>query len=262
MRPKYAKGPMDIPLAIHKKIKEHTMPRAEGIKVRDVRIGLGYTAVLLEDGQTGVALTFHQRLTRGCRVFDGLHPLAGRAANELLPFLESTDEIEMAVALATANALTNRMREDMLEGDIMEHIHVGAEEKVGMVGHFAPMLPRLREKSSSIMIFEQIERKQGDLLPEKEAYRLLPQCQVAMITSTSILNRTVDKILRAARACREVILLGASTPLIPEVFEGTSVTFLSGIIITRPLELLRIVSEGGGMPRFKENVKKVNLSLR
>ncbi len=253
---------MDVPIAIHKRIKEHTMPRAEGIKVRDVRIGLGYTAVLLENGQAGVALTFHQRLTRGCTVFDGLHPLAGRAAHELLPFLESTDEIEMAVALATANALTNRIRGDMLEGDIMEHIHVEAEEKVGMVGHFAPMLPRLREKSSSIMIFEQIERKQGDLLPEKEAYRLLPQCQVAMITSTSILNRTVEKILRAARACREVILLGASTPLIPEVFEGTSVTFLSGIIVTRPLELLRIVSEGGGMPRFKENVRKVNLSLR
>ncbi|NIR12856.1 MAG: DUF4213 domain-containing protein, partial [Desulfobacterales bacterium] len=62
------------------------------MKVRDVRIGLGYTAVLLEDGQAGVALTFHQRLTRGCAVLDGLHPLAGKRAHELLPFLESTDE--------------------------------------------------------------------------------------------------------------------------------------------------------------------------
>jgi len=262
MRPAYVEDPMDAPLAIHRKIKEHIMPRAKGIKVIDVRIGLGYTAVLLENGQAGVALTFHQGLTRGCTVFNAMHPLAGRAARELLPFLESPDKIEMAVALATANALANTMQGDMLEGDIMEHIHVGAEEKVGMVGHFAPMLPRLQEKSSSIMIFEQIERKQGNLLPEKEAYRLLPQCQVAMITSTSILNRTVEKILRAARSCREVILLGASTPLIPEVFEGTPVTFLSGIIVTRPLELLRIVSEGGGMPLFRENVRKVNLSLR
>jgi hypothetical protein len=131
-----------------------------------------------------------------------------------------------------------------------------------MVGNFAPMLPRLKEKSSSILIFEQIERKQGNLLPEEEAYRLLPQCQVAMITSTSILNRTVEKILSAAQSCREVILLGASTPLIPEVFIGTSVTFLSGIIVSRPLDLLRIVSEGGGMPLFKKTIKKVNLSLR
>jgi uncharacterized protein (DUF4213/DUF364 family) len=250
------------PLAIHRKIKEHMMPRAKAIKVRDVRIGLGYTAVLLENGQAGVALTFHQGLTRGCTVFDGLHPLAGRAAVELLAFLESTDKIEMAVALATANALANTMRRDLLEGDILEHIHVGPEEKVGMVGYFAPMLPRLQERSASIMIFEQIEQERGDLLPEEEAYRLLPQCQVAMITSTSILNRTVERILDVARSCREVILLGASTPLIPEVFVGTCVTFLSGVIVTRPQELLRIVSEGGGMPLFKKNVKKVNLSLK
>ena len=238
------------------------MPRADGIKVQDVRIGLGYTAVLLETGQAGVALTFHEGLRKGCTILDGLHPLAGRAAGDLLSFLESTDKIEMAVALATANAVANRMRRDMLEGDIMDHIHVGPDEKVGMVGNFAPMLPRLQEKSSSILIFEQIEEKKGNLLPEEEAYRLLPQCQVAMITSTSILNRTVEKILSAARSCREVILLGASTPLIPEVFAGTPVTFLSGIIVRRPQDLLRIVSEGGGMPLFKKTVKKVNLSLR
>ena len=253
---------MDASLAVHKRIREYIMPLARGVKVRDVRIGLGYTAVLLENGQAGVALTSHESMTRGCTAFNGLHPLKGREACDLLAFLGSTDKIEMAVALATANALANTMQKDLLQGDITEHIHVGPEEKVGMVGNFAPMLPRLREMSSSIMIFEQIERKQGNLLPEKEAYRLLPQCQVALITSTSILNRTIEKILHAAQSCREVILLGASTPLIPEVFAGTSVTFLSGIIITRPLELLRIVSEGGGMPLFKKNVKKVNLSLR
>lgn len=238
------------------------MPRAKGLTVRDVRIGLGYTAVLLENDQAGVALTFHQGMKRGCTVFDGLHPLTGREAGALLAFLESTDRVEMAVALATANALANTMQENMLEGDIMEHIQIGPDERVGMVGYFAPMLPRLKEKTSSIMIFEQIERKEGHLLPEEEAYRLLPLCQVALITSTSILNHTVENILQAARSCREVILLGASTPLIPEVFDGTPVTFLSGVTVIHPQELLRIISEGGGMRLFKENVRKVNVPLR
>ncbi|UCF56946.1 MAG: DUF364 domain-containing protein [Deltaproteobacteria bacterium] len=253
---------MDASLAVHKKIKEHIMPLAKGIEVTDVRIGLGYTAVLLENGQAGVALTFHESIARGCTVFNGLHPLRGREARDLLAFLESTDKVEMAVALATANALANTMSEDLLEGDIMEHVHIGPKERVGMVGYFAPMLPRLKRKTSSITIFEQIERKKGNLLPEKDAYRLLPQCQVAMITSTSILNHTIDNLLRAARSCREVILLGASTPLIPEVFADTPVTFLSGVVVARPQEILRIVSEGGGMKFFKKNVKKVNLSLR
>ena len=71
-----------------------------------------------------------------------------------------------------------------------------------------------------------------------------------------------DNILNAARLCREVVLLGASTPLISDAFAGTAVTFLSGVIITRPQEMLRIVSEGGGVRSFKNNVRKVNLSLK
>ena len=71
-----------------------------------------------------------------------------------------------------------------------------------------------------------------------------------------------DNILNAARSCWEVVLLGASTPFIPDAFAGTAATFLSGVIITRPQEILRIVSEGGGVRSFKNNVRKVNLSLK
>lgn len=249
-------------MSISEKIRDQLMPRAKGIKVRDVRIGLGYTAVLLDNGQAGVAFTFNESMKKGCTIFTGLHPLVGRDASELLTFLGSDDKIEMAVALATANALTNTMKDGLQEGDILEYIHVTPQDKVGMVGYFSPLLPRLKKMTSSILIFEQIKERQGDLLPEEDAYEFLPQCQVALITSTSILNHTIENILDAARSCREVALLGASTPLIPGAFADTPVTFLSGVVVARPQEMLRIVSEGGGMRLFKKNVKKVNLSLQ
>ena len=248
-------------MSISEKIRDQLMPRAKGVQVRDVRIGLGYTAVLLENGQAGVAFTFNESMKKGCTIFTGLHPLAGRDASELLTFLGSTDKIEMAVALATANALTNTMRDGLLEGDILEYIQITPQDKVGMVGFFSPLLPRLKKMTSSIFIFEQIKERQGNLLPEEDVHELLPQCQVALITSTSIVNHTIEKILDAARSCREVALLGASTPLVPQAFTDTPVTFLSGVIVARQQEILRIVSEGGGMRLFKENVKKVNLYL-
>jgi len=234
---------------------------ASTVQVKDVRIGLGYTAVLLDNYQAGVAFTFRESMKRGCTVFRGLHPLAGRPASDLLSLMGSEDRIEMAVASATANALANHMKKEIIEGDTLDYVHISPEDRVGMVGHFAPVLPRLMKKTSSIMIFEQIREKQGDLLPEADAYRFLPQCQVALITSTSIVNHTVDKLLEAARSCRDVILLGASTPLIPDVFSDTPASFLSGILIKRPVEILRIVSEAGGMRYFKENVRKVNVAL-
>jgi uncharacterized protein (DUF4213/DUF364 family) len=225
-------------MTIAQKIKESLMPEASKTKIKDVRIGLTYTAVLLENDQAGVALTFHEEMRRGCDICTGLQPLAGRKASELLAFLDSAYTIEMAVAL---------------------------DDTVGMVGYSAPLALRLKKKTSAILIFEQdkkrLEQEQDSLLPEEDAYRLLPQCQVAIITSTSILNHTVDNILDATRSCREIALLGASTPLLPEAFAGTSTTILSGVVISKPREVLQIVSEGGGTHFFKNNVIKVNLPL-
>jgi len=88
----------------------------------------------------------------------------------------------------------------------------------------------------------------------------MPRCLV--ITSTSIVNQTIDRLLEAACNCREVVLLGASTPLVPPAFAGTPVTLLSGVVVLDPGEILRRVSEAGGTRSFKGHVQKLNFPLR
>ncbi len=248
-------------MLLSERIGELIPPEAAKAAVKDVRIGLGYTAVLVEDNRMGLAYTFREEAARGCQVFEGLPALAGTKASQLLAFLGSQDRIEMAVALATANALINTARPELVAGDILEHVRIQPQDQVGMVGYFAPLVPRLRKKTDSILIFETVKKKVNDLLPEEEAPRLLPECQVALITSTSILNHSIDGLLSATESCREVVLLGASTPLLAEAFAGTPVTSLSGVIVTNTTAVLQIVSEGGGMRAFKETVQKVNLTL-
>ena len=248
-------------MTIRQKIKEAALALAGDMAVRDVRIGLGYTAVLLENGQLGVAYTFHRELDGDCSVFKALRPLAGRQASELIALFDSTDKIASAVALATANALANTMKKGILEGDAIQCVEINEQDRIGMVGHFAPIVPMLRKRASSLKIFEQIDQPRGDLLPQHEALKELPLCQVALITSTSIINHTIEDLLGAVQSCRAVVLLGASTPLIREAFAGTPVTVLSGIVITEPQEIMRIVSEGGGMRLFKNCIRKVNVLL-
>jgi uncharacterized protein (DUF4213/DUF364 family) len=62
----------------------------------------------------------------------------------------------------------------------------------------------------------------------------------------------------AARSCREVAIIGASTPMLPDAFSATNVTLLSGVVVEEPKEVLRVVSEGGGMRQFKPYIRKVN----
>jgi uncharacterized protein (DUF4213/DUF364 family) len=247
---------------IRQKIKEASLELAGNVFVRDVRIGLVYTAVLLDTGQVGVAFTFRGDSKAGCSVFKGTRPLAGKKASEMLAMLDSADRVESAVALATSNALSNIVNENPLEGDTLEYLDIHPKDNVAMVGYFAPLVPMLKKRAESLKIFERIDTAKGDLLPEKDLYMQLPRCQVAVVTSTSIVNHTIDAILEAARTCREVVLLGASTPILPEVFADTPVRILSGIVVTNKEEIMRIVSEGGGMRLFKNHIRKINVRIR
>ncbi len=89
---------------VAKRIVSCLLEAASRARVFDVRIGLGYTAVMLVDGRTGVAFTFRDQAPGGCAMFNGIRPLSTRPAADLLVLLESQDTIEAGVGLACANA--------------------------------------------------------------------------------------------------------------------------------------------------------------
>ncbi len=232
-----------------------------GETVRDVRVGLRYTAVAFAEG-AGVAYSVTDAPCHSCVQFSGRRPLAGKPAGELLGFLDSIHPTEVAVGLAAVNALANRPRDELTEGDVLEFISLDRSDDVAMVGHFGPLVAPLRERVRSLRILERVEKPQGDLLPVQDAPRVLGESHIALITSSSIVNHSLDELLSAAGNCREVVLLGASTPLLPEAFEGTAVTCLSGVVVAEAAEILRVVSEAGGMRQFSRFIRKVNLPLR
>jgi uncharacterized protein (DUF4213/DUF364 family) len=230
-------------------------------RIADVRIGLGYTAVLLENGNLGVAYTFRQDESSGCSLFLGRRPLAGRTTTELLDYLGSTDVVEGSVGLALANAMLNRSSSDQREGDILQALVLGADDRVGMVGFFGPLVGPLEKTVRELVIFERTAGRSDRVLPAEEAFIELPNCQVALITSTALIRGTLERLLEAAGNCREVVLVGASTPLIPELFKPLGVTLLSGITVNDPSGILQVVSEGGGMRFFSKYIRKENVRV-
>jgi len=246
------KGP-----SIATRIVEQQREAARDVNVADVRIGLGYTAVMLADGRAGVAYTFREEAQGGCTVFRGRRPLAGRPAADLLALLPSTDRIEAAVGLACANALGNTGDVPAEQGDVARHLDLRADDDVAMVGRFGPLIDEIRSRARSLTILERAERAQPGVRPAEEAGEVLPQCAVALITATSIINHTIEPLLQAAAGARVLAVLGASTPMAREVFTGTSVSLLSGVVVEQPGPVLQTVSEGGGMRQFKPFVRKV-----
>jgi uncharacterized protein (DUF4213/DUF364 family) len=247
---------------IAEKIEGLLRAEAKSIRIADVRIGLGYTAVLTESGSAGVAYTPRDELGRGCSVLPGRQPLTGRDAAALLAYLTSADALERAIGLATANALL-AIREfpNTCEGDVLDTLALGPGDRVGMVGYFGPLVSWVESQVASLTVFERGRGWTAGVQPAERAVDLLPSCTVALITSTALITESLDALLEAAARCRVVALLGPSTPLAAGVFAGTPVTWLSGIRVIHPREVLRVVSEGGGTREFSPFTRKVNIRI-
>ena len=243
---------------IHAELAESAKAR----EVSEVRIGLGYTAVMLDSGSVGLAYTFRADAPGGCTVFRGKRPLAGSPASDLLEYFGSGDKIEVSVALATANALVSGSRQEQLTGDILEHLKLSPEDRVGMVGYFGPLVPELKRRCRELLVFEETDRKVQHLLPPESAPEALTSCQVAMITATSLINGSFGSLLPSLDGCRDVVLLGPSTPIMPPVFADSPVTILSGVRVRNAQGVLQVVSEGGGMAQFKTHVEKLSVRVK
>ncbi len=249
-------------MRVRKRIIDILEPSCAGHLIRDVRIGLGYTAVQLDDGSTGVAYTLGRELLRGCTAFAGKRPIVGRPVLGALRYLDSEGLVESALGLATANAIANATPLQGVTGDVLKSVELFSNDTVAMVGFFGPLVAELQDRVAELEIFEEQTGLLPHLRSSSEAFSAIPEHNVALITSTTIINDTIDELLEAARYCRETVLIGPSTPMIAEAFEDTAVTWLSGITVEDPAGLMRVVSEAGGTRFFEPFVTKWNIALR
>ena len=229
-------------------------------RIERVQIGMLYTAAQLETGAAGVAYSFPRRSCGPSIISDG-RSLTGRPAVEIVHSLGSDNLADSSLALATVNAVVSAMGvpQGALQGDVLEAINVRDGETVCMVGCFLPVMERIKRRGITIKSVD-LEQKPGTLSAE-EAFTILQESQVALITATTIINSTIDHLLEAAEFCREVVILGPSTPLVPFAFKDTPVTCLAGIRVEQPDELFKIIGEGGGFRFFRPCTKKYTVRV-
>lgn len=229
-------------------------PAAEELTVADVRIGLVYTSVRLDNGNTGVAWT-GQKSSGGCDQQLKAGTLVGRPAGELLHMLDVADNpLSKTIGLATANALTADIPHPATVTDeILELIDIQPSERVAMVGFFGPLVPRIRQIGCRLDIQELKTDKPGTIAPDA-GRSSLAACDIALITATSIVTDTMDEVLADLGNARAAVVLGPSSFMHPEVFSGTPVTHIAGARVRNPSAVERIVSEGGGTKILKKHM--------
>jgi uncharacterized protein (DUF4213/DUF364 family) len=221
--------------------------RAAVVAVDQLVIGLGYTAVVLEDGGAGLAYTWRDRVS-GCSHLRGWESAEGAPAAGLLDLLLAAGGLERTIGMAAANALIHAAalalpEDEGAAGSLVRELGIGRGTRVSMVGFFPPVARVFEELGADLDVVDDA-RRMGD----QEAFgeRMREWTQVLVMTSTTLLGDTTDELLRAAGPKVRVALLGPTTPLLPEAFAGTRVELLGGTVPREVPEVLRAVRHGGG----------------
>ena len=136
-------------------------------KIKDVRVGLGYTCVMLEDDNCGLALTFREDLGDCCGVLNVAGNLIGTGADTIIPWAKDNHRLKAAVGLAAINAVLNDPRKNWDKGNVLEAFTLNESETFGMVGAFNPIIPRIKAMTKNIYVFERKVPEGSDLYPSE-----------------------------------------------------------------------------------------------
>jgi uncharacterized protein (DUF4213/DUF364 family) len=254
---------------------------SQELVAKDIRFGLSYVGVRLDNGRVGLAALLLHELPPGCSVFShapchhrrrqgnakkgarvdpAAGTLAGSKASSLLKFLvEGKNPLEKALGLATANAVLSQGA-FVDDRDTLSIINLTPQDRVAMVGLFTPMVPKIEATGAKLSVIEK-DPARMKVTSRKDREKILGKCTVAIITATTLLNDTIEEVLADLGKPRHVAVLGPSTPLCPEIFRGTQVTHLGGAVVSDADKIMQIISEGGGTTAMRPHLRFVNLLL-
>ncbi|MGM0601479.1 MAG: Rossmann-like domain-containing protein [Candidatus Rifleibacteriota bacterium] len=227
---------------------------AENQTIKDLRLGLGYSCVELSDGKMGLAWTPDKRQSGSCTHLDKAGNILGLSAIEALEWLKGENLLERAVALAVFNALNSKIERNFEDAEAISQLNIKSSDHVVMVGYFAPVIPAIKKTGCLLEVVE-LDQEKPDVITPLMGFNALENCDIAIITSTSIINNTVNSLLNALKNNRAAVMLGPSTPMCPEAFAGSRITQLSGSFVKDKDAVKTVVSQGGGTRLLKKHIK-------
>lgn len=255
---------------ILERIFDLALPNLAGKKIRDVRIGLNLMGIELDDGSLGITYVLRNEVGHGCTALPHAGNLVGIPAVEIARWvlaLTGKNVLSVAMGLAVLNSVAefDKLKQAQAAPDLdaASAVEVLPSDTVGVIGHIGPVIANLKNKVQRLLIFERGQIATGQIYPETTQPELLPECNVIFVSSTSLINETLEKVLSYCTKARDVVMVGASTPLYPDAFRGTGVTVLSGTRWQPPHSeaILAGISQSAGVKQLMKYGEKISFKV-
>lgn len=255
--------------------------QAGSLTLQRAVLGIFFTGVKLSNGVAGLCATPARGIPDAacCPGSARSMPLPGtvrgRRAVEMLDDLYRTKGLHRALAIATLNALVESLwlrdgpppDAEVSTGDAFEALRLKPQDKVTLVGAFPPYIRALRKRNQP---FNVLELDPASLEPDELPYyepaerapQVIPQADVLITTGTTLLNDTLDELLRLLRPGAQAAVIGPTTVLLSGPYARRGVSVIGGTRVLAGDELLELLAEGGsGHHLFGKTVERVTLRM-
>jgi len=228
-------------------ILENLLDSLEGdAPIRNVLVGVHWTLVCSR--RCGLASTINNHLPHGRAAVRDVGSLHQKSARQLAEYARSDNLLEASLGVAAINSLLPVDESQAVE---INALHIlsehGRDKNVALVGHF-PFIPRLRPMVGQLWVIEL--NPAADDHPAEAAAELIPLADVVAITSSALINHSLDDLLAFCRPESLVMMLGPSTPLSPVLFNH-GVDILAGSIVVDEASVVRSVGQGASFQQVE-----------
>ena len=250
-------------------LKEYFGERLDKMVVERAVFGLFFSGVKLSTGHGGLCFTPVKEIPEAvcCPSSAKAMPLSGklsgRSVKSYLDDLSHTNILRKTLAIATLNALSacyweeNKNLEYKIEIDVdsFDVMEIPQGKKSVVIGALVPMLKKLLAADADFKVLEMdsctLKGKELEhFAPAKDAALYLPDSDLDVITGVTILNDTLPDLLAMCKPGADVLVTGPTAGMIPDAFFKRGVSVMGGILVTKPDELLDVISEGGSGYHF------------
>jgi uncharacterized protein len=243
--------------------------RVEELTVERAVIGIFFTGVKLSNGSGGLCFTPIKEIPQAVCCPSSLRALPwsgkfrGRPVKDFLDALFEESPMKRAIGIAIVNAMSaSCWDQDPPEdysiergSDALETIEIPDDANIVVIGALVPILLRLKKRGEPFSIIEMDPRtlKADEMpfwVPIERMFEVVPIADLLVITGTSLLFHSLETILACTKRGAQVIVVGPTASMLPGAFFRRGVTMLGGDLVTRPDDLLDILSEGGSGYHF------------
>jgi len=248
----------------------------ENLYISDVRIGVHLTSIRLSDGSCGISSTYIDRQKSKFQIgrYHGPYSpgkILGRSFqdlfeqeydSEIVPILRTAALNALSPALVTASG----MYKEIHNRDPIDLAEINKNTTITLVGAFTNYIKTLEGIAKKLYVLEMNENnlkedQKQHFVPADEFARVIPQSDVIIITGFTLLNNTLEQLLEAIPEGRQVVLVGPSGNIYPELLFQKGITIIGGTRVIDPELVFDLVGQASsGFHLFERGLRKICLT--